>query len=357
MITNVQYTAFDRPQWSAPAMPRQEIITHQPPRAALLAQADHEHPALAYLAGLKSDRSRAVMRDDLAMVAALVLGHADPKSIPTHERRLMVFDVPWHELNITRMAWLQSQLTSRYSYRTVNRMMSAVRGVLKACRRARLMSNEDYVEACDLEPVKGATLPAGRDLSKGEREDLFDKCESDPTPAGARDAALLALADAGLRRAEIAAVDLAHYDRETGWLVVHGKGDKQREIFLEDGARRAVEDWIAVRGDEPGALLWPINKAGKMTPRRMSSQAIYNAMKKRGEQAGIKSFTPHDFRRTAAGDLLDAGADIVTVQKILGHASPDTTARYDRRSKEAKRKAANLRRTPYRGRRQQPLEG
>jgi hypothetical protein len=52
-------------------------------------------------------------------------------------------------------------------------------------------------------------------------------------------------------------------------------------------------------------------------------------------------------RRTTAGDLLDVGADIVTVQKILGHSSPATTARYDRRPEETKRKAISLLHVPY----------
>ena len=84
-----------------------------------------------------------------------------------------------------------------------------------------------------------------------------------------------------------------------------------------------------------------------MTQTGITSQAVYNILEKRRKQAGVEPFTPHDLRRTFAGELLDAGADIATVQQLMGHASVQTTAGYDRRGAEAKRKAVAKLHVPY----------
>jgi site-specific recombinase XerD len=217
------------------------------------------------------------------------------------------------------------------------------------------MGAEDYYRARDVETVKGETLPAGRDLGAGEIAALLSACEVDPSPAGARDAALIAVMYAtGIRRASVVRLDLADYNPSAATLRVRdAKGRKEYVAHVpQDGAARALADWLAARGDEPGPLFWPINKSGTVENHRMSDQAIYNMLVKRAAQAGVAHFSPHDLRRTMAGDLLDAGADIVTVQKMLAHASVQTTARYDRRPEQVKRRAANLIHVPYQGRRQ-----
>ena len=97
-------------------------------------------------------------------------------------------------------------------------------------------------------------------------------------------------------------------------------------------------------------LFYPVNKGGKITARRITNQAVYNALAKRGFEAGVKNFSPHDLHRPCISDELDAGADISTVSKQVGHASVNTTMRYDRRPEQAKQKAAGLLHLPYHGR-------
>jgi len=143
---------------------------------------------------------------------------------------------------------------------------------------------------------------------------------------------------------------LADYSPETGQIKILGKGNKERTNYLENGAYDAMADWLMVRGDEPGPLYIPINKGGNMTLRRMTAQAVYNMLNRRIEQAGIKDFSPHDLRRTFISNMLDVGADIATISKIVGHEDLKTTAVYDRRPELAKKKATQLLSVPYKRR-------
>lgn len=79
----------------------------------------------------------------------------------------------------------------------------------------------------------------------------------------------------------------------------------------------------------------------------VSDEALAQMLAKRRAQAGVQSLTWHDFRRSFAGNLLDNGNDLVTVQKLMGHSSPTTTANYDRRGDEVKRKASRSLHVPH----------
>lgn len=174
-------------------------------------------------------------------------------------------------------------------------------------------------------------------------------CCKGASPAGARDAALLAvLYGAGVRRSEAAALKLEDFDQETGAIVIRsGKGRKDRMVYATNGSREALLAWLELRGDTPGALFCPVNKGGKIAVRPMTDQSIFYVLKKRGDEAEVKSFSPHDMRRTFISSLLDEGADISTVQQLAGHANVTTTQRYDRRGEATKRKAAELLHVPY----------
>jgi integrase len=136
------------------------------------------------------------------------------------------------------------------------------------------------------------------------------------------------------------ALKVSDFSPDGGILEIRaGKGGKERTVYLPTDAVTIVENWLDVRGRSHGALLCPIRKGGNICLRHLHSDAVYKILAKRASQANIDSFCPHDFRRTFCSDLLSSGVDLVMVQKLAGHSSPEITAKYDRRGEEAKQKA------------------
>jgi site-specific recombinase XerD len=146
------------------------------------------HPAAVYISRL-SVGSRRTMRQALDVVARII-------SNGVHGAQTL----PWASLRYQHTRSVRTALLERYSPASANKILAALRGVLKEAWRLGLMSAEDYRRASDLELVRGQTLPRGRALSQGELRELFKACAKDETPAGRRDAAVVALGyGAGLR--------------------------------------------------------------------------------------------------------------------------------------------------------------
>jgi len=306
------------------------------------------NPAAVYLASL-APGSRRAMVGALGTMAATLTG---TEANGAEEQLSAALAYPWQALRFQHTAALRARLADKYAAATVNKMLSALRRVLKEAWRLGLMGAEDYARAADVQNVTGETLPAGRALSGGELSALMDACARDTTAAGIRDAAMLAiLYSCGLRRAEIAGLAAGDYNPETGELTIHGKRNKQRLAHVMNGAAAALGDWLTIRGADAGPLFCPVDKGGALhVGDGLTPQAVYNMLNKRGAEAAVRDLSPHDLRRTFVSDLLDAGADIATVQKLAGHANVTTTARYDRRPEAAKRKAAGLLHVPYKRR-------
>jgi integrase len=249
---------------------------------------------------------------------------------------------------------IRAKLRELYpSAATANRHLYALKGVLKEAWRLGYMSAEDYQRAVDIKRIDGekaASAERGRALRGGELAALIGVC-SDDTARGARDAAIIAVAyGAGLRRAEIAGLDLADYDGDKCQIVIRaGKGNKERVIPMNEGVCAAINDWLELRGPWAGPIFTKVYKGGHVSTEGLTAQTIYDMMAERADQAGVKHFSPHDMRRSFAGDLLDAGADLVTVQKLMGHSDPRTTSGYDRRDGKNKRAAIDKLHVPYYG--------
>jgi site-specific recombinase XerD len=291
-----------------------------------------QNPALVYLASL-APGSRRTMRQALDTVAFLVVPGLD------------AITCPWHELRFHHTTALRSKLAERFAANTTNKMLAALRGVLRYAFKLGLVDADHHARSVSIGAVRGTRLPRGRGLVQGELRALFSVCDA-ARPNGARDAALLAVLYAGgLRRSEAVALNLDNY--RDGQLVVRGKGNKERLTFLTSGAERALAAWLGHRGTQAGPLFLPVTKGGIIEHRRMSDQAVLDAVRRIGRRAGVQQFSPHDLRRSFVSDLLDAGADISTVQQLAGHAQVTTTARYDRRGEATKKRAVELLHVPF----------
>ena len=315
------------------------LVPTQSADIATYTNAASRNPAIVYLASL-AESSRRPMRQSLDVIAGLVSGGT-----------VDAVALPWGQLRYEHCQALRSQLAERYSASTANRHLSALRGVLKDAWRLGYMSAEDYQRAIDLKPIRGeraSQAEKGRHIVTGEFSALINNC-LDGSISGARDACMIIFAyTCGLRRAELAALQLADINLDTCTLTVtRGKGGKERVIPMVDSTCDVLADWIVKRGNQPGALFTRILRGDTLTMDGLTDQAIYTVFAERAKQAGVKEFSPHDLRRSFAGDLLDAGTDISTVAKLMGHSSVNTTARYDRRDAKAKRKAVQSLHIPY----------
>ena len=243
---------------------------------------------------------------------------------------------------------------------TINQRLAAIRWYARKMADMALDYGHDEEAAKQaarvtlVEDVKGERPERGRHIDQGELFALMQACMVDPSPAGTRDAAIIALAwTTGLRRDEISRIQLADLTPADDGLDIEviGKGGKRRKVYINDGALAAIQDWQELRGGDPGALFVDVNKGGKIGEGKMSGEALRKMLDKRSQEAQLaRPVTWHDFRRTFAGNLWDAKIDGVTIQKLMGHASQNQTAKYDRRPEAARRQAVKVLHVPYKRR-------
>jgi integrase/recombinase XerC len=222
--------------------------------------------------------------------------------------------------------------------RSQGRALSAVRSFF------RWAYHRDEVEANPAEPVRTPKyekrLP--RHLRPGEIENLLEAPEGDD-PLTRRDRALLELLYAtGLRVGELVSLDWRDLDLSARTLRVVGKGAKERMVPFGRPAARALRDWLEVwedvrreagrnpshgdpRDDEPGdEPVWLNFRGG-----RLSARSVARVLDKHVEKAALAAGVhPHTLRHTFATHLLERGADLRSIQELLGHASLSTTQRY-----------------------------
>ena len=231
---------------------------------------------------------------------------------------------------------------------TANLTLSHLRGLLKAMFSMGLVTAEQLalVHSGALKNIKGSRTPRGRALSLREEKALRASARALQGYRGAMlDTAIVVAIGAGLRREEIAR--LAVEGLKPGELSVVGKGNKEKRMPVDDQMQAVIDAWLEEREQ-----LAPSHGGLFCSPQRpewvMSPWSFWSLVRTAAHDAfggseacsqGCKCLEvvtgPHDFRRTFATRLLDQGLDIRQVQVLMGHESPETTARYDKRDVEA----------------------
>ncbi|MBP9816665.1 MAG: tyrosine-type recombinase/integrase [Candidatus Pacebacteria bacterium] len=221
--------------------------------------------------------------------------------------------------------WLNRQpgVSGSMKRRTQNYYLIALRAFLKFLRKRE-------IECISPERIELAKLPErSLDLITSAELDRLMKATVGTDEKSLRDRAILEmLFSTGLRVSELCALN-SDLDLTRDELSVRGKGDKVRVVFLSPEAKDAVRAYLKGRKDMEEALFVNISAVGKKDPTRLTPRGVQLLMKKYATKAGItKKVTPHVLRHSFATDLLQNGADIRSVQALLGHASINTTQIY-----------------------------
>ncbi len=184
-------------------------------------------------------------------------------------------------------------------------------------------------EKIELSKIPERTVEA---LSREEIDRLF-KAVDRTKKSAYRDVAILeTLYSTGLRVSELANLNIDQVDLKRKEFMVRGKGSKPRIVFLSERAKNAIETYLKQRDDNLKPLFINNKKTKDITDddsRRLTTVSIQNIVRKYALKAGIiKKVTPHVLRHSYATELLINGADIRSVQSLLGHSSITTTQVY-----------------------------
>lgn len=266
----------------------------------------------------------------------------DISSLLDHLARLGVGDIAELDLRALR-SWLAKQQSLGLARTTLARRATAAR--VFTAWLARTGRTPTDVGASLGSPKAHRTLPpvlradeAG-DLIRVAFEHLGDSEETDPV--GLRDVAMLELLYAtGIRVGELVGLDVDDLDRDRNVVRVFGKGRKERTVPFGRPAAAALDAWL-VRG-RPGLAVSGSGAALFLgvRGRRIDQRAVRTLVHRRiAEVPGAPDIGPHGLRHTAATHLLEGGADLRSVQELLGHASLATTQLYTHVSTDRLRRA------------------
>lgn len=278
-----------------------------------------------------------IVRNEMDGVINAVLDTVNsPESKRAYKRALKDF-IEWYTYNqpgpISKAAVnsYKANLTAEgLSASNINQRLSAIRRLAVEAGDNGALDPNTAAAIGRVKGVKKQGRRLGNWLTKDHTEQLISTPDIN-TLIGKRDRAILAAAIlTGLRRDELANLNFEHIQQREGrWIIANitGKGNRTRTIPMQAYAKAAIDNWIQAAGIDSGYIFRGVNKGDNLSSESMSAQAIYNRIKKYGQQIGIE-IAPHDLRRTFAKLAHKGGAPIEQISLSLGHASIKTTEIY-----------------------------
>lgn len=235
-----------------------------------------------------------------------------------------------------------SEVKGRLSAASTSRLLSTLRTFFTFLTAEGVLHHDPLAHIHS--PRRAFRLP--KVLRKSEIENLLNLPKG-ADPVGLRNDAMIELLyAAGLRVSELVALPIDGVNLETGYLLTRGKGSKERIVPIGRCAREKIDRYVTgsrpllLKGGETPFLF--VNRSGK----KMSRQAFWMQLKAYARKAGIRgAITPHMLRHSFASHLLEGGADLRSVQMMLGHADISTTQIYTHLARE-KLKETHLRSHP-----------
>lgn len=246
----------------------------------------------------------------------------------------------WSQLsraNIQR--FIHSKLND-IQFNTANNYITILQGFALECLNLQIISFDSYTQIRALKKFRGIPPEAGRALKLNEINKVKNTLSRSTKRIDTRNFAIFSLAlGAGLRRAEISRLNIEDLDGNR--LIVKGKGNKARTVYLSKFSLGAVKSWLNQFSRKKGALFTQVDRGDFISSERLGIRGIHHVINKIRNDSKLKHFTAHDLRRTFATTLLSLNNDIFTVQNLLGHSDPRTTQTYDKRGEKQKISAVN----------------
>jgi len=264
----------------------------------------------------------------------------DLESLITHLELIGVKNISQLELTHLR-SWLANQQAKGGARNTLSRRAVSVRLFTKWAVKNGFLEKD--IAATLATPKGHRTLPEVLEIADAKlaMESMATRASEEETPISLRDVAMVEMLYAtGARVAELCGLDLSDIDYDRQTIRVLGKGNKERTIPLGNPAVKALKVWLkdgreSLMNEHSGNAVF-LGARGKRIDQRAVRTVVYEAL---SAIEGIERMGPHSLRHSAATHLLEGGADLRTVQEILGHASLATTQIYTHVSTERLQKA------------------